>query len=158
MLRRAEAPTWAAALVTAGAIWALANLAGCGSATPPEPSHDEVADGRQEIRELSLQIRDWRARGGMEPAPQSHVIRATHSESVHALRACPTAPETDRCQDVCALKDAICDNAERICGIARAIGNDPWSAKRCKSAKASCKEASERCCACIADENRRHAP
>lgn len=138
----------------ASAALAIAVLAsGCGARdSASEPSYEDVDEGRASIQELWQEIREWRVEGGMEPHPQTHVMRATESHSVSALRACPTAPQTGRCRDVCNLKDAICDNAERICRIARAIGNDPWSAQRCSGAKASCKEARERCCGCVAEE------
>lgn len=141
---------WLAVLAVCAA--AGAAPAGCAKKRS-EPSYAYVDASRDEIRDLSAQIRDWRIEEGMGPEPQTHVIRATDSDSVSALRVCPAAPETDRCRDVCDLKDAICDNAERICDIAREIGNDPWSAEKCSSAKASCKEARERCCRCTAEES-----
>ena len=131
-------------------------LASCGSQSS-EPSYAYVDDSRDQIRLLWQQIRDWRVEGGMGADPQTHVIRATDNHPVRALRVCPAAPETDRCQDVCDLKDAICDNAERICEISREIGDDPWSAEKCSSAKASCKEARERCCRCTAGESPQNA-
>lgn len=145
-------PALLAAAVAAGAL-----VPSCTSRSQ-EPSYAYVDASRDEIRALWRQIRDWRVEGGLEPDPQSHVIRATDSHAVGALRACPATPETDRCRDVCDLKDAICDNAERICELAREVGNDPWSAEKCASAKASCKEARERCCRCIAEEGAHAAP
>lgn len=149
-------PSWIAAYVAAAI--AVGTLATSCATRSPEPSYAQVDASRDEIRTLWHQIRNWRVEGGMGADPQSHVIRATDSYTVRALRVCPAVPESDRCRDVCNLKDAICDNAARICGLSDEIGNDPWSAEKCSSAKASCKEARERCCRCTAEENAHAAP
>ena len=57
-----------------------------------------------------------------------------------------------RCADVCELGSAICENAEDICAIAAELGDDAWAKDKCDSAKASCREAQERCCQCNKDE------
>ena len=144
----------AALVAIAGAVLGAA-LASCAS-QPREPSYAYVDARRDDIRDLWMQIRQWRVEGGMAADPRAHVIRTAGSASVGTLRVCPADPETDRCRDVCNLKDAICDNAERICGIAEEIGNDPWSAEKCASAKASCKEARERCCRCASEQSALH--
>jgi hypothetical protein len=76
------------------------------------------------------------------------------SRSVDQIRICRVEkdPTTAVCTDTCNLKDAICDNAESICRIAGELGNDDWADKKCSSAKASCKEATQKCCECTAGE------
>ena len=61
-------------------------------------------------------------------------------------------PPQARCADVCELGGAICENAEDICAIATELGDDAWAKDKCDSAKASCREAQERCCQCNKDE------
>jgi hypothetical protein len=153
-----EPQSWRRWLLCAALFAGIACALGSCATRAAEPTYAEVDKSRDEIRALWLQIRDWRVEGGMGADPQSHVIRATDSYPVRALRVCPAAPETERCQDVCDLKDAICDHAERICELSREIGDDPWSAEKCASAKASCKEARERCCRCTAEESAHAAP
>lgn len=143
--RAATAAVFALAIASITAACGLRGSSG-------EPSYEDIDESREEIRQLWREIREWRVSGGMDADPQTHAMRATDRHTVDALRSCPARPETDRCRDVCDLKDAICDNAERICRIARRIGNDPWSEERCSRAKASCREARERCCECIAEE------
>ena len=108
------------------------------------------AHSRNEITALWAQIRDWRREGGMDVEPDDSQVMAMKRMSVSsAARACalPAAPRR-ACGDVCDLGDAICDNAESICGIADELGNDAWAREKCDSAKASCREAQERCCRC----------
>jgi hypothetical protein len=106
---------------------------------------------RADIRDLWFQIRDWRVESGMATEPEP-IERAFQAKAVHSLRQCGigAAAEEPRgtCADVCNLKDAICDNADSICRIADELDGDDWAADKCKSAKSSCKEATERCCAC----------
>jgi hypothetical protein len=136
-----------AAALAVGAVlgWAAA----CGG---PKPSRNpaELTARRNEITALWAQIRDWRREGGMDVEPDEGAVMAMKRMSVStAARACalPASPRK-ACGDVCDLGDAICDNAESICGIADDLGNDPWARDKCDSAKASCREAQERCCRC----------
>ena len=71
-------------------------------------------------------------------------------ELADAMRICPDEyePVTEECQDVCSLAGAICENADSICRIAGELPGDTWAEGKCDSAKASCKEAKERCCSC----------
>ena len=56
------------------------------------------------------------------------------------------------CDDVCSLADAICDNAEAICTIADELGkDDDFAQDKCTSAKASCREAKQKCCGCSSE-------
>ena len=106
---------------------------------------------KDEITELWMQIRDWRVDNGMSADPMEPVPM---SSAVPKLRKCSVdrEPTTEVCQDTCNLKDAICDNAERICEIAGELGDDPWANEKCKSGKASCREATEKCCECTRKE------
>jgi hypothetical protein len=120
------------------------------------PSQFVRSDARKdEIKMLWGQIREWRAEihlRGVEPT--SHMIQRYLHVSMHDLRQelanmCeqPTEP-TDTCNDVCSIAENICENAEAICRIAGELDNDHWADQKCASAKASCKEAKQRCCDC----------
>jgi len=117
---------------------------------------------KQEIQELWNKIRQDRLDNGMSADPLLDLRRPDIMQnSVAKIRQCPpddSPPKTERCADVCGLKDSICDNAERICGIADKLGDDDWAREKCTSAKASCKEATEKCCGCLADEKPAAAP
>lgn len=129
-------------------------LAACPRSPTPEPKWPELQAMRNEITALSTQIRAWRHEAGMEVEPDDdRVIAMTRTSAANAARACvlPGPPQT-RCVDICDLGGAICDNAEDICAIADELGNDAWAKEKCDSAKASCREAQERCCTCNRDE------
>lgn len=109
-------------------------------------------DKKHEITALWTQIRDWRREAGMDVEPPASMVLQMRGKSPEKIRrVCPTAPPPAGCDDVCSLADAICDNAESICGIAAELGGDPWADEKCDSAKASCREAKQRCCDCDAE-------
>jgi hypothetical protein len=108
---------------------------------------------QQEIMLLWAQIRQWRHEAKMELEPAaSSVIAMRRLDVRRAAAACPDGHEPPAaCADVCDVADAICDNAERICDLAGQLADSPWAAwskEKCDSAKGSCREAKERCCAC----------
>lgn len=139
---------WAAVLGLVAGV----GLAAC-AARGAAPTNTAAMDVRKDdIRELWIQIRDWRVALGMtaDPVPAGKIFMA---KAVTQLRACPV-PEQEpsgTCGDTCNLKEAICDNAESICRIADELEGDAWAADKCKSAKSSCKEATDRCCACTGE-------
>jgi hypothetical protein len=162
-MRRAPGPL-APTLVGIALGIALASCAGKHSPTAPPGlgegpmERPEVAGphdmNKQEIAALWMQIRDWRLEMGLRVEPDTTAIPAVRRQPVQKLRVCPEHPnpETATCRDTCNIADAICDNAERICDIAGQLDGDAWAAEKCESAKASCKEATERCCDCLAAE------
>ena len=90
----------------------------------------------------------------LDPSP-ADVIQWRGRTGAARRRACAptTTPVPPTCSDVCSLADAICDNAEAICGIADELGKDDHVAQeKCTSAKASCREAKQRCCNCSGPE------
>ncbi len=52
------------------------------------------------------------------------------------------------CTDTCKLSDSICDNAVKICDIAKELGNDAWANEKCASGTSSCETAQGKCCGC----------
>jgi len=130
------------------AIAAVLMLAGC--AHPPgAPARTDL---RAEITALWTQIRDWRREARMDVEPERDAVVALRGRSVRAAAAvCSSTQPRGACMDVCDLADAICDNAESICSIASQLGDDPWAKDKCDNAKASCREAKQRCCTCERD-------
>ena len=124
----------------------LAGAVGCGG-TKGIPSFDK----RNEISNLWTQIRGWRHEAKMDLDPPVMVLQVVRGQTARdAARVCKanrTEPAT--CSDICSIADAICDNAEAICGLADELGkNDSFAQEKCTSAKASCREAKQRCCGC----------
>jgi hypothetical protein len=108
-------------------------------------------NGRSEITALWTQIRDWRREAGMDVEPPSAAVNQAERMDVGTARRAPICrayTPTPACDDVCGLADAICDNATNICDLAAGMPGDVWAEDKCNSAKASCREAKERCCSC----------
>lgn len=106
---------------------------------------------RSEITALWTQIRDWRREAGMDVEPPVAAVNQADRMDVSTARKAPicrTYTPTPACDDVCSLADAICDNATNICELASGMPGDTWAEDKCNSAKASCREAKERCCSC----------
>lgn len=130
------------------------------SAAPPTESAEPAVDSanmfspqHSDIQHLWGEIRDLRREQGLPAEP---IYSASESflrkAPVERLRQCESERHNvpQACQDTCTLKDAICDNAEQICRIADDLGEeDTWAQEKCKSAKASCREATTQCCECI---------
>lgn len=135
-------------LLVAIAMWA------CVKRGPDEPLTDRASLITQQTA-LWTQIRDWRREAGLRVEPPAELFNEFRSRSLgEAQRVCPdTHPITKTCEDICSLADAICDNAEAICDIAAKLGKDDRQAQdKCTSAKASCKEAKQRCCTKCSEE------
>ncbi|MBP8806799.1 MAG: hypothetical protein KBG48_32510 [Kofleriaceae bacterium] len=135
------------AAVTAAAV---VGIVACAGRPQPSIAWSELQAKRNEITALSTQIRQWRREAGLGVEPDAAAVLAmARTTAASAARVCTRpAPVPERCADVCELGAAICENAEDICAIAAELGDDPWAADKCDSAKASCREAQERCCGC----------
>lgn len=132
-------PAPAAIVIAAAIILGIA----CGGRQTP------VDTRPQEILLLWGEIRKWRVEKGwgVEPHPTT-LMQMTRQTVKQAESVCPEGHEVPKsCEDVCGLADQICDNAESICRIADDLGT-AWAAEKCTSAKASCREAKQRCCKC----------
>jgi hypothetical protein len=136
--------TLAAVLITAIVI-----AAACGGSRQNVETVKQ--DKRAEIIALWTQIRGWRLDANMDLDPEARTVFQLRKQTVsQAKQICPaTHPVPATCNEVCNLADAICDNAERICDIAAELGpDDKLGQEKCESAKASCREAKQRCCQC----------
>ncbi len=128
----------------------LVAIAACGGASPPVDWTWKLQKENQ-ITALWTQIRGWRHDAHMDLEPTRPDVMAVSGQPLSLARNVCTAehevPKT--CEDICDLSTAICDNAESICGIAAELGaDDSWAQDKCASAKASCREAKQRCCNC----------
>lgn len=129
---------------------AVAVVVSCGGAQPA-PNMDEKLRKENEITALWAQIRDWRRDAKMPLDPPRQLMFQYQASPVDQVkRVCTDGHEVPKtCDDVCDLATAICDNAEAICGIAADLGkDDTFAQEKCASAKASCREAKQRCCDC----------
>ena len=139
-------------------------LAACGgqksSAMAPGMSGAEPSpmtmpnDPRNEIDALAKQIDDQLATAGiatMAPA----TCEASHSCTAEPFGLPPRIEDptcrpatTDTCTQSCTLSDSVCTNADKICAIARKLGDDDYATEKCQSANDSCKRTREKCCGC----------
>jgi hypothetical protein len=123
-------------------------------APPPKPYDNEellrALERRNEIGRLWLQIRGWRHDAGWDLDPPIALELEFRSKSVgEARRVCPDGhAEPPSCREICGLAQDICQNAELICSIAGELRNDDLAQRKCTSAKASCRDAEQRCCDC----------
>ena len=136
-------------------LWAAIAIAlvvgSCGGTPHPQDWQARLRMENQ-ITALWTQIRDWRREAKLRTEPETSDVFAVRGLSVPQAKAvCPPGhPVPPVCDDICGLADSICDNADAICGIAAELGNDDWAQQKCTSAKASCREAKQRCCNCSA--------
>jgi len=59
-----------------------------------------------------------------------------------------TAGSGASCTNACTQADAVCDDAAKICAIAKELRTDSTAAGRCRDASATCVAAHAPCCAC----------
>jgi hypothetical protein len=126
-------------------------LGACGGSTKAEPDWQVRLRKENEITLLWNSIRDWRREAHMAvELPRGVELQWLNRPIAEAKLVCPDAHETPAtCGDVCVLATDICDNAEAICRIADDLGKgDDYAQDKCASAKASCREAKQRCCTC----------
>ena len=133
---------WIAVIVVGG-------LVACGAG--PQHKGTDRGPKENEITALWTQIRDWRREAHMELDPTRQNVFQWGGRSIpEAKKVCPEAhPVPATCSDVCSLAENICDNAESICTLADELGkDDEYAQDKCANAKASCREAKQRCCNC----------
>ena len=123
----------------------------CAASSVVKHNDDRLAK-MNEISLLWTQIRQFRAEAGMplEPAASMLLEFTPKSRSVQdAQRVCPDNHRVPKpCEDTCTLSGHICENAALICKIADELGEQDRAQEKCTSAKASCREAKQRCCNC----------
>ena len=114
-------------------------LAACGASGRPA-----TLDSRQDaVSRLITEIREWRLELCLSAEPRADLMAflptSTSSAPVCIGEAHPN-------NEVCIVTTHVCDNAEAICEIANESDHS-WAAEKCMSAKASCRDTHELCCA-----------
>ena len=148
--------------VVAGALCALGIACAAGgaksmSAPPTAAAPAEMGRGSPEhaqIEQLDREITETRQKMGLgaqavpvpPPVAPSCTGPGCAAEAATAMNCHPGASET--CTSSCTFKDSICTNATKICELAKQLPGDAWASDKCNAGKASCTEATERCCAC----------
>ena len=104
-------------------------------------SHDQIEQYGQRIAEARVKLgMPAEAPAPMAPCPGGQCSVAPSAMSTHTHPAChPGASDT--CSSTCTLADSICDNASRICALAKELPGDTWASDRCASATTSCHDA-----------------
>lgn len=113
-------------------------------AAPPLSGRPD--DLRAQIRELDEKILAEMGAAQLETPDEAMAASMSSTPMAEVRAVCEHTP-SDRCEDVCRLSTSICDSASSICTLADQLPGDAWAAERCSSAKASCRRATERCCA-----------
>ncbi len=96
---------------------------------------------RDEIARLSQEIESQRSTLG---------LGATSARPMNAgsdTAGC-TRSTASTCTQSCTLSDSICDNAKKICELAKQLPGDAWAEQKCSDGSATCDQARARCCAC----------
>jgi hypothetical protein len=130
----------------------IAGVAACGGAAPHEAPGGRI-ELENRVTVLWSQIREFRREANMPlDPPRSSIFQFQNRTFQEAAHVCADGHDVPpRCNDVCSISDNICDNAEAICNIADELGKgDEYAQDKCASAKASCREAKQRCCSCSA--------
>jgi hypothetical protein len=143
-------------IATLAGIVAGVTIGACMKGPSGPPSWQKNLEKKNEITALWTQIRDWRQEAGMDLDPASKTILQVErrtAKKVARERLCPAKPPPAACDDMCGLSEAICENSESICAIAAELAPDDWAEQKCNSAKASCREAKQRCCSCDAPQD-----
>jgi len=133
------------------------------STAPPSSSDSGMAPAMEsrehlEITRLEKQIDDELTRRSLPAASPPSCSGASCAQVSAAIPmgsfervlgpSCK-APVNDTCKDSCVMSDSICKNAERICDIAKQLGNDAWANEKCVKGSESCAESQKRCCSCL---------
>ena len=123
----------------------------CAAGTSMQRESDRIAK-MNEITSLWTQIREFRADMGLSLEPSVTMLNEFRTKSVKdAQRVCTDNHKVPKpCEDTCTLSGHICENADLICKIADELGEHDRAQEKCTSAKASCREAKQKCCNCSA--------
>jgi len=146
-----------AALVACGANRSTAPAAPT-TAMPEATAPGMTLDPRAQIEALDREIDAGLAELNVSPPVPACVAAATCSQLAPEPMATQPAVQdpacqpgsSDVCTDTCTLSGSICENAKRICELARDLGGtDAYANEKCAKGNASCEAARERCCSCV---------
>lgn len=135
-----------------------AAIVACGASSMKAPASPAVASPapvgeRGELDALDAQIRADLDKLGLEPGAPVCTGAACDAvalgRNIRTVAASCEPKPSETCTDVCTLKDAICENAGKICRIAGELsGADAYANERCTAGNASCEAAAKKCCDC----------
>lgn len=117
----------------------------CGAAqrpSAPAQTMPAASSDHDQIQQLADEIEAKRAQLGLsaEATPMAAPPDAPPA-------TCTRSP-SETCTQTCTLSDAICGNASKICDLAGKLGDDAWAKQKCREAKLTCSNATQRCCDC----------
>jgi hypothetical protein len=114
---------------------------------PPPPFADDPATQVEKLHDDVVARRDALGLPKPPPPPDVTCEPVCAVEDPPAARSCVLA-EGSACAATCASADAVCDDATKICGLAKDLRTEALAAGRCHDANASCAEAGAACCGC----------
>ena len=107
------------------------------------------AGGRADIDRLYADIEKQRDQLGLTEPNQTQIDRAPTQAMASPIKDPSCRPaQNDTCKTSCTLGSSICDNASRICEIAKTLPGDNEATNKCARANTTCSAASEKCCKC----------
>jgi hypothetical protein len=118
---------------------------------PPPPLGD---DPHATVERLHADLVERRAALGLPAPPPPHEdacepVCAVGDPPGAATASPGCTPGTgSACAATCAQADAVCDDAARICAIAKQTRTEAWVAGQCQEARATCTDAHVPCCGC----------
>ena len=123
--------------------------------TAPASDGSLPGDPRAEITRLDREITAQLAAAGLATSqPPACAAAGTCSAAPMAITpiaqdpTCKPGP-SETCTQSCTLATSICDNAGRICELAKQLGSaDAYANETCERGTESCKASRERCCGC----------
>ena len=83
----------------------------------------------------------------LAPGPQTIQMSTEPDRSPKTDPTCKPAP-SETCNTSCTLSGSICKNKDRICELAKDLGDDD-SAGKCNKAAKTCKTSADKCCSCM---------
>jgi len=108
-----------------------------------------MRDQRAEIDRLAADIEAKRGELQLLEPTQDQLDHAPTEATVNPIKDPSCRPaQNDTCKTSCTLGDSICDNAHRICELARSLPGDMYATQKCARANTVCEAASEKCCKC----------
>ena len=127
----------------------LIALVGCAARRPPQAELAPARDQRAEIDRLAADIEQKRGELQLLEPTQDQLDHAPGDPRANPIKDPSCRPaQTETCKSSCTLGDSICDNAHRICELARSLPGDMYATQKCARANTVCDAASEKCCKC----------
>jgi hypothetical protein len=114
---------------------------------PPPPLADDPATQVEQLHGDVVARRSALALPAPPPPPEVTCEPVCAVEDPPAARSC-TPGEGSACAATCTQADTICDDATKICSVAKELRTDALAAGRCHDANATCIEARAACCGC----------